>query len=84
MAFTPASMRYSARSSADFLVTVVISTRSPFLVVALTSSNRSSMGYLVSFTVMSGSRSPVGRIICSTISSLPQCSYSYLPGVAET
>ena len=70
----PSSLIYCVRSSAIRLVSVVISTLWWFFVSLLTSPIRSSICPSTGRTEISGSRSPVGRIICSTRSN--SCSFS--------
>ena len=63
-------------------MSVVTSTRSLRSTTVRISPIRSSIWFLVSRTLISGSTIPVGRTICST--SVCECSRSYRPGVAET
>ena len=63
--FTPASVRKSVRSSAIFLVRVVISTLSWASSRLWISPRRSSICPSMGRTSILGSKRPVGRIICS-------------------
>ena len=76
------SSRYCVSSSAIFLVSVVIKTRSCFLTRSRISSSTSSTCVVAGRTSNSGSTKPVGRTTCSTICELFSSSYS--AGVAET
>ena len=61
---------------------VVTSTLCPFAILYLIRSCRSSICPSVGSTWISGSTSPVGRIICSAL--FCSCWASYGPGVADT
>ena len=83
LAFTPISERYLERSSESFLVRVVTKIRLPFSVSIRISSRQSSTWFVAGLISMSGSKSPVGLMICSTTSPCASCS-SQGPGVADT
>ena len=78
----PAADRYSDRSSAIFLVSVVTRVRWFLAVRSLISPIRSSICPSTGRTKISGSSRPVGRMICSA--SCPARSRSQGPGVADT
>ena len=82
LTLTFASCKYLVRSSAIFLVRVVTRILLPLSVSLWISESKSSICPLVGRTTISGSKSPVGRIICSALRI--SCSASYSPGVAET
>ncbi len=76
------SFKYSVKSSLMRFVSVVTSTRSPLATVSRISAIRSSICPSIGRTSIGGSRSPVGRITCSTGVGLRLSSYS--AGVALT
>ena len=75
--------RYSDSSSAIRLVRVVMSTLSSRSIRVLISSIRSSIWFSLGLTSISGSSSPVGRIVCSTTTPSASCN-SKSAGVADT
>jgi hypothetical protein len=82
LTLSPFSAKYVARSSDDFLVIVVISALSHLPIADLIFFMRLSTIYSISSIVITGSRSPVGRITCCATTFW--CSASYLDGVADT
>ena len=76
------SCKYSVKSSAIFLVSVVTSTRSFRSARILISFTKSSIWPRTGFRTIFGSTKPVGRITCSTTSPFV-FSNSYFPGVAD-
>ena len=65
--FTPRSVRYLVKSSAIFLVNVVTNVLNPLFVVSKILPYKSSICPFTGLISISGSISPVGRIICSAI-----------------
>jgi len=84
-ALIPAFTKKSESSSANFLVTVVTRTLSLAFITFLISSSKISISQACGLISIVGSRSQVGRIICSTILAGTSFSlYSYFQGVADT